>query len=319
MTNATPRPLRWHAGYGAWLALAMVGCGVAADEDLGVSSQLVSDLTIRGHYCPTRGEIAGRNIPPDNVYYATTFGGGTDGQQMACGGYADGRWLYLADSWRFGCGSRVKLTNPRNGRWCVAQVADVGPNICVERAAGRPIIDASPAVTRELYGRSGVGWSDRVPMVAERVATSTPLGCGGPADSATPPVSSSPTRCYSSTLGRDVEPLTCLQSRLDDVWYQCVAGSWRRDNNIPSTRRGPGGACEPYIARENHQANTSSEMPTSRCYSMTYGREYTGAVCLQSRFDDLWYQCTNIGWVTDRNIGSSRSGPAGMCSLYVPR
>jgi hypothetical protein len=106
---------------------------------------------------PQRGEIAGRNIPPDNVYYITTFGEGPDNQTMACGAYADGTWLYIADSWRFGCGAKVKLTNPRNGRWCVTQVADVGPNICVERAAGRPIIDASPVITRELFGRSSAG------------------------------------------------------------------------------------------------------------------------------------------------------------------
>lgn len=212
----------------------------------------------------------------------------------------------------------MKLTNPRNGRWCVTQVADVGPNICVERAAGRPIIDASPAATRELYGRRAIGWSDRVPVVAERVASSTRLGCGGPADSTAPPPATNPTRCYSGTLGREVEALTCLQSRLDNVWYQCVSGSWRRDDNIPSSRRGPGGACNPFIARGDHQANTSSSMPVARCFSMTYNREMTGPACVQSRFDNLWYQCTNIGWVNDRSIASSRTGPSGACSQYLP-
>lgn len=311
----------WRAGFGAWAALAVIGCGAPTDDDseLGASAQVVSDLTVGGHYCPQRGEIAGRNLPPDNVYYATTFGIGPDNGPMACGGYADGRWLYLADSWRFGCGARVKLTNPRNGRWCVAQVADVGPNICVERAAGRPIIDASPIVTRELYGRSAIGWSDRVPMVAERVASSTPLGCGGPADSAAPPVSTNPTRCYSGTLGREVDALTCLQSRLDGLWYQCVNGSWRHDASIPNTRRGPGGGCSPFIGRDAHQANAATSTPVARCYSLTFNREMTGPACVQSRFDDLWYQCTNIGWVHDRAIGASRRGPSGACSEFHPR
>jgi hypothetical protein len=132
-------------------------------------------------------------------------------------------------------------------------------------------------------------------------------------------VSSNPTRCYSGTLGREVDDLTCLQSRLDSFWYQCVSGSWRRDEAIPSTRRGPGGACNPLIGRADHQANTSSSMPVSRCFSMTLNRELTGPVCLQSRFDDLWYQCTNLGWVNDRGIASSRRGPAGACSDYIPR
>lgn len=309
----------WGAGFGVWATLAAIGCGAPTDEDYGTSSQLVADLTVGGYYCPQRGEIAGRNIPPDNVYYATSFGIGPDNGPMACGGYADGRWLYIADSWRFGCGARVKLTNPRNGRWCVAQVADVGPNICVERAAGRPIIDASPVVTRELYGRTGVGWSDRVPIVAERVAAGTPLGCGGPADSTAPPSASNPTRCYSGTLGREVDALTCIESRLDGLWYQCVSGSWRHDANIPSARRGPGGACSPYIPRSGHQSNTSSSMPVQRCFSMTFNREMTGPACVQSRFDDLWYQCTNIGWVNDRAIATTRRGPAGACSEYHPR
>ncbi|MFO0624917.1 MAG: hypothetical protein U0325_04815 [Polyangiales bacterium] len=312
------RDRRWRVGFGGSLLLAAIGCGAQADEDYGTSAQVVSDLTVGGHYCPQRGEIAGRNLPPDNVYYITTFGIGPDNGPMACGGTANGTWLYLADSWRFGCGARVKMTNPRNGRWCVAQVADVGPNICVERAAGRPIIDASPAATQEMYGRRAIGWSDRVPVHVERVGNTTPLGCGGPSDSTAPPSATNPTRCYSGTLGREVDSLTCLQSRLDNVWYQCVSGSWRRDDNIPSSRRGPGGACSPFIARGDHQANTSSSMPVARCFSMTYNREMTGPACVQSRFDNLWYQCTNIGWVNDRGIASSRTGPSGACSQYLP-
>ncbi len=98
----------------------------------GVSAR-INELTVGGYRCPTSGEIAGRTVPSDGQFYVTTFGGGSDTQRMACGGSADGRWLYIADSWRFGCGARVRVTNPTTGRWCVAQVADVGPNICVER------------------------------------------------------------------------------------------------------------------------------------------------------------------------------------------
>jgi hypothetical protein len=144
----------------------------------GVSARLAADLTVNGHYCPTRGEIAGRTQPADRQYYITTFGGGSDTQRMSCAGTADGRWLYIADAWRFGCGARVKVTNPRTGRWCVTQVADIGPNICVERAAGKPVIDASPAITRELFGAGAVGWSQRMLVLAEAVAAGTALGCG---------------------------------------------------------------------------------------------------------------------------------------------
>ncbi len=233
--------------------MALAGC-YGSDDALtdaegsgdGVSASVVSELTVGGHYCPQRGEIAVRTIPSDNMYYITTFGGGVEVGTMACGGVADGRWMYIADSWRFGCRAKVRLTNPRTGRWCVAQVADVGPNICVEQAARKPIIDASPVLTRELYNRSGVGWSDRVEVRAELVASSTPLGCGAGATTTPtmPPEMTAPVAsCFSGTYGREMPGRTCLQSRFDGDWYQCVSGSWRLDRNIPTRRSGPAGVC----------------------------------------------------------------------------
>lgn len=127
--------------------------------------------------CSFRGEIAGRARPSDDLYYLTSFGGGSDTQRVACGGrVADGLWYYLADSWRFGCGARVRITNPQNGASVVAQVIDVGPACWVEERAGGPIIDASPLVARHLFGHPMVGWSDRKIVRAEPVAGDTPLG-----------------------------------------------------------------------------------------------------------------------------------------------
>jgi hypothetical protein len=144
-------------------------------------------MQVGGYDCPTSGEIAGRELAPDGTYYLTTFGGGADAQPVACGGPpADGSWYYLADSWRFGCGARVLVSNPANGRGCVAQVADVGPNICVEQAAGRPVIDASPLVARALFGTDSLGWSSRALVYARVVDPATPLG-PAPGDT-TPPV-----------------------------------------------------------------------------------------------------------------------------------
>lgn len=136
-------------------------------------------LVVGGYPCPTTGEIAGRTQPSDNLYFLTEFGGGADTQNLSCsprgGPRADGTWYYIADSWRFGCGTRVRITNPANGKSVVAQVADVGPNICIEQAAGKPVIDASPLVTHYLFGRS-VGWSDHALVRAEVVPSSTALG-----------------------------------------------------------------------------------------------------------------------------------------------
>lgn len=136
-------------------------------------------MNVGGYECPTSGEIAGREIPDDHAYYLTSFGGGADTQPVACGGpIADGTWYYLADSWRFGCGARVRIANPANGNWVVAQVADVGPNVCVEQAAGRPVIDASPLVSQHLFGTSSRGYADHSLVTADVVDPSTPLGPG---------------------------------------------------------------------------------------------------------------------------------------------
>ncbi|MBL8600376.1 MAG: hypothetical protein JNK72_00485 [Myxococcales bacterium] len=247
------------------MAALLTGCVGAADDVYGdgdgegapVSAQAVGELTVGGYYCPTRGEIAGRDLPSDNNYYVTTFGGPGDAQRTACGGYANGRSLYIAGSWRFGCGARVRVTNPRTGRWCVAEVNDVGPNICVERAARKPIIDASPVVTRELFGVSSAGWSDRILVNAVAVNRATPLGCG----SGTPPSapstgstgstgsSSSSATCFSGTLNRTMPYATCLQSRFDNLWYQCTSIGWIQSSAIASQRRGSAGACSQYLPR----------------------------------------------------------------------
>lgn len=134
-------------------------------------------MEINGYQCLNTGEIAGRDIPLDGQYYLTSFGGGSDTQSVACGGpIADGTWYYMADSWRWPCGTKILITNPQNGLGVVAQVADVGPNICVEQAAGKPVIDASPLVSQALFGTTSRGWSDRSLVLAEVVDPSTPLG-----------------------------------------------------------------------------------------------------------------------------------------------
>jgi len=259
------RSLGWMVVLGAMAASGCVGSddlyGDGDGDGTPYSALAVDELTIRGHVCPTRGEIAGRNIPADNLYYITTFGGGRDNQPMACGTYADGRWLYIADSWRFGCRARVRVTHPQTGRWCVAEVADVGPNICVERAAGKPIIDASPVITRELFGRSSAGWSDRMVVHTTVVPRSTPLGCGSgtpppagtqPQPPAQPPPSTPPAStatCFSGTYNRSMAFGTCLQSRFDDLWYQCTAIGWVQSSSIAGQRRGTVGSCTQYLPR----------------------------------------------------------------------
>lgn len=233
-------------GLGCLVLAALSGCyGADTGDEEGApySAMLVSDLTVGGYRCPSSGEIAGRTRPADNMYYLTTFGGGSDNQRMACFGYADGRWMYIADA-ALRCRSRVKLTNPRTGRWCVVQVADVGPNICVERAAGKPIIDASPAISRELYGIGSAGWSDRGAhprraRVFDRAAHRLRRRLDD-ARHASPGQNGGRT-CYSTTWGRDMSLGACVQSRSDRIYYQCTNLGWVTSGGITASRTGPGG------------------------------------------------------------------------------
>lgn len=121
-------------------------------------------MSVGGYDC-SAGE-AGRTIPADNVYFLTSFGGGSDTQPMACGGpIADGSWWYCADKSRYPCGTLLLVTNPLNSRSCIVKVADYGPNICVEQAGGGPVLDASPLVSQYLFNRSGSGYEDHARVV----------------------------------------------------------------------------------------------------------------------------------------------------------
>jgi MYXO-CTERM domain-containing protein len=154
----------------------------APDEHAG-SARLAT--TVGGCACPSSGacsDVSFSDVPADNTYVVTTFGGGSDTQSMACGGTADATWAYVADEARFGCGAKLLVS--ANGMSCVAQVADCGPNQCVELAAAnsgcttsQAVLDASPYITQYLLGVSSAGYSDGMTVTAVLVDPSTPIGC----------------------------------------------------------------------------------------------------------------------------------------------
>jgi hypothetical protein len=156
---------------------------------------------------------ASSSVPPSGNYYLTSFGGGSDTQGMSCGGRADGKWYYAASRQRFGCGSHIRIE--AHGKCVVAQTDDYGPDVCVENAAGRPIIDASPLVAKALFGTTSAGWSDHFAVHATLVAKSTPLGPCAPAP---PP---------------DVAP----RGQLDSADCTAIAG-WAQDPDKPASAVG---------------------------------------------------------------------------------
>ncbi len=118
---------------------------------------------------------ASATIPSDGAYELTSFGGPGESGIMSCGDYTkDGTWYYAASRQRYGCGSHIQIE--ANGKCVVAQTDDYGPDVCVEAAAGKPIIDASPLVSKYLFDTDSAGWSDHLNITVTQVDVSTPLG-----------------------------------------------------------------------------------------------------------------------------------------------
>jgi hypothetical protein len=152
------------------LALVTTGCASKSDGSEEGTSASQSDEALRG--C---GGHASSSKPASGEYYLTSFGAGADSGTMSCGeSTRHGAWYYAASRQRFGCGAHIEIT--AHGKCVVAQTDDYGPDVCVESAAGRPILDASPLVSEHLFGSRSAGWSDHFLIHVVEVPRSTPLG-----------------------------------------------------------------------------------------------------------------------------------------------
>jgi hypothetical protein len=155
------------------VVVGMTGCGGEA-FDGGMSADRVEEGLSGCH-----GKAAS-TIPASGSYYLTSFGFSPDDDGlMSCGEKTlHGSWYYAASRQRYGCGAHIRIE--ANGKCVVAETDDYGPDVCVESAAGRPIIDASPLVSVHLFGTRSAGYSDRFAIQVTAVAKTTPLGpCDG--------------------------------------------------------------------------------------------------------------------------------------------
>jgi len=237
------------------LAIGVAGCAPSVHD---ISS---SDSSLSGCHGTASGERSS-----DDVYYLTTFGGPSEPQPMSCGSHTmSGSWYYAADKSRFGCGTKLQIV--ANGRCVIAEVADYGPDVCVENAAGRGVLDASPLVARELFGQDELGWSSRrevavsiadasaalgpcdasaaqpeAPMEAPAsAAPAAPMSEPAPGPSGQPPRSASD--CYDDALGIAVPEAACAQFVSGGFYYQCYLADWY---NTDDEGFGPLGACSFY-------------------------------------------------------------------------
>lgn len=135
--------------------------------------------------------FTGTSIPPNGNYKTTAFGcvnGFSDPNDNcvgACGnppGLCNGLsgpdcerklgW-FAADADRYGCFSRLKITNPITLKSAVVIVIDRGPACSQEQAHNAPIIDLSYTAAKYVGGTNGGNYE--VAHV-EKVSNTTPLG-----------------------------------------------------------------------------------------------------------------------------------------------
>jgi len=141
-------------------------------DTMGPDGESVTDCVARV------GAQTDDRLPVDQRYDLTTFGGPGDEQPVACAGAADadGSWFYAAGSQRLRCGQRVRIVDETRARCVIVEVADVGPNACVEEAGGMPIWDVSPRAAEALFDASSVGWSEHRAVFGAPVGSDNPLG-----------------------------------------------------------------------------------------------------------------------------------------------
>lgn len=113
-------------------------------------------------------------------------------------------------------------------------------------------------------------------------------------------------RCYSESYDRWMDAGTCLQSPVDNAWYQCSGGAWR-------SGRGAYGPCVRTYARGD-TPTPSQSAATHTCYSATLARNVPYGACVQSTSDRAWYQCNLSGWMS----ANATRGPAGNCVSATP-
>ncbi len=156
----------------------------------------------------TCGGTAGTHPSQSGSYYTTTFGCYVDESGTAhgdpgdncvpwcmtgaasqgrsaewnalCGGMSGPdcersvNW-YSADADRFGCGARIKITNPKTGKSAVVAVIDRGPACWVESKVDHWGLDLSYPASSYLFGGQ-TAITEKAEVIAVEVPTDTPLG-----------------------------------------------------------------------------------------------------------------------------------------------
>ena len=156
---------------------------------------------------------AGNTWNSAGSYYTTSFGCWVDSQgrrhgdsddncipycplsSIGCSGLSGPECEYrlnwfIAGSDRFGCGTKLRLRAPHNGKEIVVISIDKGPSCSIERRVGHWVIDMSTAASHYLFGGETAA-HERREVIVELAPSSAPLG----------PVGASTTTGDSTTAG----------------------------------------------------------------------------------------------------------------------
>ena len=147
--------------------------GPAGNTSTQIPSNHVYATSWFGCYAKPDGTIV--QDPSDNCEFACGSKGLCPSTQTGPECEAGLKW-FAADADRYGCGSRIRLTNCANGKAVVVATLDRGPNCNNEMSYGVSVIDMSHDAMIYLFDGQTYGGSDKKRIEVEKVDPSTPLG-----------------------------------------------------------------------------------------------------------------------------------------------
>jgi hypothetical protein len=261
--------MRITTGLAALGLLLVAACSSNAGEPSWSTSE--STASAVGGF-PGCSGVYNTHASPTGAYYATDFGcssnpyfndpGDTCGSASCIqSAYDEGvcssgqshascqravNWYAVGGS-SYGCGARLQVTNPANGKSVIVLVLDNGPSCTVENNAHFWVLDVSYPTIMYLFG-SEEGWGDHALVQATVVSSSTPLG----------PTSGSPQPPPPDAGAGDSGAAT-----IDSGSGAVDSGTGAIDSGAANDSGSPSGNCE--LAGQSYGSNTCTE--TQQCDS----------------------------------------------------
>ena len=306
---------------------------------------------VAGWKCTTNG--GGTQSSTDGRYYATSFGCWLDSNGKHRGDTADNCIPYCIDTvcgdksgrdceedikWftagerRWGCGTRLQVTNPGNGKSVVVMVIDRGPSCSIEKQVKFWAADLSYPTTDFLFGEDK-GITEKAVVQVEVVAAGTPLG---PVTNSNPAPAPEPEQTDSgcgavtyegSCLGDAVQwcegdmvkTLDCSDSGKQcgfnsaQGYFDCVGASTEPGGSSGS---GAGGAGEAAGGSSNGGSSNGGSGEFSGCGAVSYEGECVGNTVEycengQVKTIDCAAGGATCGWNDDQDVYDCLAGSQG--------